>query len=167
MRWTLKVSEELKPMASWLIENHFITHGILSGDNQSDNDTFVLVALSDSTSITLDVVAMRIAMHRVDLPVQVFLEMNEGLIDRRQLDRLANRKAIKIENEILIRMSPLIKQYFLRLLAVFPYENDDYADKYKFFSARNEHKRLSLEYQRHGYTSEAEWHSAFGLPFLN
>jgi hypothetical protein len=139
----------------------------LSGDNQSDNDTFVLVALSDSTSITLDVVAMRIAMHRIDLPVKVFLEMNEGLIDRRQLDRLADRKAIKIENEILIRMSPLIKLYFLRLLAVFPYENDDYTDKYKFFSARNEHKRLSLEYQRRGHTEEAEWHSVFKLPFLN
>jgi len=67
----------------------------------------------------------------------------------------------------LIATSPLIKQYFLRLLAVFPYENDDYTAKYKFFSARNEHKRLSLEYQRHGYTEEAEWHSAFKLPFLN
>jgi hypothetical protein len=159
----MKVSEELLPMANWLIENHFITRRILSGDNQSDNDTFVLVALSDYTSTTLDVVAMRIAMHRIDLPVQVFLEMNQGLIDRRQLDRLATRKAIKIENEILIAMSPLIKQYFLRLLAVFPYEDDDYADKYKFFSSHNEHRRLSLEYQRHGYTSEAEWHSTFIL----
>jgi hypothetical protein len=28
----MKVSEELKPMANWLIENHFITHRILSGD---------------------------------------------------------------------------------------------------------------------------------------
>jgi hypothetical protein len=159
----MKVSEELLPMANWLIENNFITRRILSGDNQSDNDTFVITALLDSTSTTLDVVAMRIAMHRIDLPIQVFLEMNEGLVNRNHLDRLATRKAIKIENEILIAMSPLVKEYFLRLLAVFPYENDDYADKYKFFSSLNEHKRLSLEYQRHGYTAEAEWHSSFAF----
>jgi hypothetical protein len=153
----VKISEELIPMANWLIENGFITQQLLSSQNQSDNDTFVLVALSDSTSTTLDVVAMRIALHRIDLPVSIFLEMNEGLVTREQLDRLADRKAIKIENEILIAMTPLVKQYFLRLLAVFPYD-DDHDNVHKFFFKDREHNRLYLEYHLHGYVEEAEWH---------
>jgi len=161
----MKVSEELLPMANWLIENNFITRRILGGDCQSDNDTFVFSAFLDSTSTTSSVVAMRIALHRIDLPVSIFLEMNEGLVTREQLDRLADRKAIKIENEILIAMSPLVKQYFLRLLAVFPYEDDSDYD-YKFFNKNPEHNRLYLEYHLHGYVEEAEWHDCQSrLPF--
>lgn len=161
----MKVSEELLPMANWLIENNFITRRILGGNCQADNDTFVFSALLDSTSTALDVVAMRIALHRIDLPIQEFLEMNEDLVTREQLDHLATRKAIKIENEILIAMSPLIREYFLRLLSVFPYEDDSDYD-YKFFNKNREHNRLYLEYYLHGYVEEAEWHDCQSkLPF--